>query len=183
VPALTFGLGVVVERWVESALRPARRLSWTTIVLGGCGGLSVAAVVGAALARSLASRVRHASTGARTSQGKLDAESRWHSNDELGELAKAFNSMASVALGGAQRDPAAQRRDPGLERHPGKAGSMTRPQNCATPRISCCARARSRPSVRWAPGSRTKINNPLTGVLGLAQILLADLPEGHPVRR
>jgi len=56
----------------------------------------VAAVVGAALARSLATRVGTLVQGARhIAQGKLDAEIEVASDDELGELAKAFNSMAS----------------------------------------------------------------------------------------
>ncbi|MGB8298551.1 MAG: ATP-binding protein [Polyangia bacterium] len=181
VPALTFGLGVVVERWVESALRPARRLTWTTIYWVGVAAF-VAAVVGAALARSLATRVGTLVQGARhIAQGKLDAEIEVASNDELGELAKAFNSMAS-SLSAARseillRNEEIRGWNVTLEK---RVEDKTKELRDAQDLL---LRSRSLAAIgSLGAGVAHEINNPLTGVLGLAQILLSDLPEGHPAR-
>ena len=181
VPALAFGLGVVVERWVESALRPARRLTWTTIYWVGVAAF-VAAVVGAALARSLASRVGTLVQGARhIAQGKLDSDIEVASNDELGELAKAFNSMAS-SLSAARseillRTEEIQSWNVTLEK---RVEEKTKELRDAQDLL---LRSRSLAAIgSLGAGVAHEINNPLTGVLGLAQILLADLPEGHPAR-
>jgi signal transduction histidine kinase len=181
VPALALGLGVVVERWVESALRPARRLTWTTIYWVGVAAF-VAAVVGAALARSLATRVGTLVQGARhIAQGKLDDEIEVASNDELGELAKAFNSMAS-SLSAARseillRTEEIQSWNITLEK---RVEEKTKELRDAQDLL---LRSRSLAAIgSLGAGVAHEINNPLTGVLGLAQILLADLPEAHPAR-
>ena len=181
VPTPAFGLGVVVERWVESALRPARRLTWTTIYWVGVAAF-VAAVVGAALARSLASRVGTLVQGSRhIAQGELDAEIEVASNDELGELAKAFNSMASSLS--AARSEILLRTDEirgwnvTLEK---RVEEKTKELRDAQDLL---LRSRSLAAIgSLGAGVAHEINNPLTAVLGLAQILLADLPEGHPAR-
>ena len=181
VPTLAFGLGVVVERWVESALQPARRLTWTTIYWVGVAAF-VAAVVGAALARSLASRVGTLVQGARhIAQGKLDADIEVAPNDELGELAKAFNSMAS-SLSAARseillRTAEIEGLNVNLER---RVEEKTKEARDAQDLL---LRSRSLAAIgSLGAGVAHEINNPLTGVLGLAQILLADLPEDHPAR-
>ena len=181
VPTPTFGLGVVVERWLESALQPARRLTWTTIYWVGVAAF-VAAVVGAALARSLATRVGTLVQGARhIAQGKLDAEIEVASNDELGELAKAFNSMAS-SLSAARseillRNEEIRGWNVTLEK---RVEDKTKELRDAQDLL---LRSRSLAAIgSLGAGVAHEINNPLTGVLGLAQILLADLPEGHPAR-
>jgi signal transduction histidine kinase len=172
---------VVVERWVESALRPARRLTWTTIYWVGVAAF-VAAVVGAALARSLASRVGTLVQGARhIAEGKLDADIEVASSDELGELAKAFNSMAS-SLSAARteillRTEEIQSWNVTLEK---RVEEKTKELRDAQDLL---LRSRSLAAIgSLGAGVAHEINNPLTGVLGMAQILLADLPEGHPAR-
>jgi len=181
VPTPAFGLGVVVERWVESALQPARRLTWTTIYWVGVAAF-VAAVVGAALARSLASRVGTLVQGSRhIAQGKLDAEIEVASNDELGELAKSFNSMAS-SLSAARseillRTVEIKGWNVTLEK---RVEEKTKELRDAQDLL---LRSRSLAAIgSLGAGVAHEINNPLTGVLGLAQILMADLPEGHPAR-
>jgi signal transduction histidine kinase len=181
VPTPAFGMGVVVERWLESALQPARRLTWTTLYWVGVAAF-VAAVVGAALARSLASRVGTLVQGARhIAQGKLDAEIEVASNDELGELAKAFNSMAS-SLSAARseillRNEEIRGWNVTLEK---RVDEKTKELRDAQDLL---LRSRSLAAIgSLGAGVAHEINNPLTGVLGLAQILLADLPEGHPAR-
>ena len=181
VPTPAFGLGVVVERWVESALQPARRLTWTTIYWVGVAAF-VAAVVGAALARSLASRVGTLVQGSRhIAQGKLDAEIEVASNDELGELAKSFNSMAS-SLSAARseillRTVEIKGWNVTLEK---RVEEKTKELRDAQDLL---LRSRSLAAIgSLGAGVAHEINNPLTGVLGLAQILMADLPEVHPAR-
>ena len=142
----------------------------------------VAAVVGAALARSLASRVGTLVQGARhIAEGKLDADIEVASSDELGELAKAFNSMAS-SLSAARteillRTEEIQSWNVTLEK---RVEEKTKELRDAQDLL---LRSRSLAAIgSLGAGVAHEINNPLTGVLGLAQILLADLPEGHPAR-
>jgi len=181
VPIPAFGLGVVVERSVQAALKPARRLTWTTIYWVGVAAF-VAAVVGAALARSLSSRVGTLVQGARhIAKGKLDAEIEVASTDELGELAKAFNSMAS-SLAAARAEILLQtdeirRWNVELEK---RVEEKTKELRDAQDLL---LRSRSLAAIgSLGAGVAHEINNPLTGVLGLSQILLADLPDGHPSR-
>ncbi|HEX7598098.1 MAG TPA: ATP-binding protein, partial [Polyangia bacterium] len=181
VPIPAFGLGVVVERWREAALLPARQLTWTTIYWVGVAAF-VAAVVGAALARSLATRVGTLVQGARNiAQGRLDADIEVVSNDELGELAKAFNSMAS-SLGAARTEILLQTKEirgwnATLEK---RVEEKTKELRDAQDLL---LRSRSLAAIgSLGAGVAHEINNPLTGVLGLAQILLSDLPEDHPAR-
>jgi two-component system NtrC family sensor kinase len=180
-PIPAFGIGVVVERWVEAALLPARKLTWTTIYWVGVAAF-VAAVVGAALARSLATRVGTLVEGARhIAQGKLDADIEVVSNDELGELAKAFNSMAS-SLAAARAEILLQTDEirgwnTTLEK---RVEEKTKELRDAQDLL---LRSRSLAAIgSLGAGVAHEINNPLTGVLGLAQLLLADLPADHPAR-
>ena len=181
VPIPVFGLGIVVERGVKSALAPARRLTWTTIywVLVA---VFVATVVGAALARSLALRVGTLVQGARQiAKGKLDTDIEVASDDELGELAKAFNSMAS-SLAAARAEILLQTDEirswnVTLEK---RVEEKTKELRDAQDLL---LRSRSLAAIgSLGAGVAHEINNPLTGVLGLAQLLMADLPEDHPSR-
>ena len=182
VPIPVFGLGVVVERWVQSALAPARRLTWTTIYWVGVAAF-VAAVVGAALARSLAVRVGTLVQGARQiAKGKLDSDIEVASNDELGELAKAFNSMASSLAAARARDLFADRRNPEAGTSPWKDGSRKRPKSCATPRTCFCAHARWPPSAPWARAWPTKSTTRSPASSASPSSCLSDLPADHPSR-
>ncbi len=179
VPAPSFMLGVVVERWLDAALRPARRLGWTTLYWVGVAAL-VAALVGAALARSLSSRVGSLLRGSQDiAQGKLDMRLEVSSNDELGELAKSFNAMAS-SLDAARSEITQQTRqimewNESLERRvEGKTKELREAQDLLL-------RSRALAAIgSLGAGVAHEINNPLTGVLGLAQLALTDLPKEHP---
>ena len=181
VPAPAFMLGVVVERWVDSALRPARRLGWTTAYWVGVAAF-VAALVGAALARSLSGRVGSLLRGSHDiAKGKLDTRLDVSSNDELGELAKSFNAMAS-SLHAARGE---------IEQHTTKivewnenleqrVEDKTRELREAQDLL---LRSRALAAIgSLGAGVAHEINNPLTGVLGLAQLALADLSREHPAR-
>jgi two-component system NtrC family sensor kinase len=179
VPAPTFMLGVVVERWLDAALRPARRLGWTTAYWVGVAAL-VAALVGAALARSLSSRVGSLLRGSQDiARGKLDMRLEVSSNDELGELAKSFNAMAS-SLNAARSEITQQTRqimewNESLERRvEDKTKELREAQDLLL-------RSRALAAIgSLGAGVAHEINNPLTGVLGLAQLALTDLPKDHP---
>jgi two-component system NtrC family sensor kinase len=179
VPAPTFMLGVVVERWLDAALRPARRLGWTTAYWVGVAAF-VAALVGAALARSLSSRVGSLLRGSQgIAQGKLDMRLEVSSNDELGELAKSFNAMAS-SLDAARGEITQQTRqimgwNESLEKRvEDKTKELREAQDLLL-------RSRALAAIgSLGAGVAHEINNPLTGVLGLAQLALTDLPKDHP---
>ncbi len=179
VPAPAFMLGVVVERWLDAALRPARRLGWTTAYWVGVAAL-VAALVGAALARSLSSRVESLLRGSQDiAQGKLDMRLDVSSNDELGELAKSFNAMAS-SLDAARGEITQQTRqimewNESLEKRvEDKTKELREAQDLLL-------RSRALAAIgSLGAGVAHEINNPLTGVLGLAQLALSDLSKDHP---
>jgi two-component system NtrC family sensor kinase len=181
VPVPAFMLGVVVERWVEAALRPARRLGWTTAYWVGVAAF-VAALVGAALARSLSARVGSLLRGSHDiAQGKLDMRLEVTSNDELGELAKSFNAMAS-SLDAARGEITQQTKqimewNESLERRvEDKTKELREAQDLLL-------RSRALAAIgSLGAGVAHEINNPLTGVLGLAQLALTDLPSDHPTR-
>ncbi len=179
VPAPAFMLGVVVERWLDVALRPARRLGWTTAYWVGVAAI-VAALVGAALARSLSSRVQSLMLGSQDiAQGKLDMRLEVSSNDELGELAKSFNAMASsldAARGEiTQQTTQIKEWNETLEKRvEDKTKELREAQDLLL-------RSRALAAIgSLGAGVAHEINNPLTGVLGLAQLALTDLPKDHP---
>jgi two-component system NtrC family sensor kinase len=180
-PAPTFMLGVIVERRLEAATSPVRRLGWATLYWMSVSAL-VAAVVGAALARTLSRRVGALADGARKiAQGKLDTQLEVQSDDELGELAKAFNAMAT-SLDAARTEILRQTEEimvwnESLEK---RVDEKTRELRDAQDLL---LRSRSLAALgSLGAGVAHEINNPLTGVLGLAQLLLADLPGDHPTR-
>jgi signal transduction histidine kinase len=180
VPAPAFMLGVVVERWEEAAFGAARRLRWTTAYWVGVAAF-VAAVVGAAFARSLSGRVGSLLRGSQEiAQGKLDTRLEVSSNDELGELAKSFNAMTS-SLGAARSEITQQTREimslnQSLERRvEAKTKELREAQDLLL-------RSRALAAIgSLGAGVAHEINNPLTGVLGLSQLALSDLPKDHPV--
>jgi two-component system NtrC family sensor kinase len=180
-PASPFNLGVLVERRLEVALSPVRRLGWTTVYWMTVSGL-VAAAVGAVLARTLSSRVVALADGARQiAQGKLDTQLEVQTNDELGELAKAFNAMAT-SLDAARNEIFRQTDEivawnETLERRVDEKTKELREAQ------DLLLRSRSLAAIgSLGAGVAHEINNPLTGVLGLSQLLLADLPQDHPAR-
>jgi two-component system NtrC family sensor kinase len=179
VPAPAFLLGVVVERWVESALRPARRLGWTTLYWVGVAAF-VAALVGGALARSLSGRVGSLLRGSNDiSQGKLDTRLEVSSDDELGELAKSFNAMASSLS--AARSEITQHTTEIMEWNENLEQRVEEKTRELREAQDLLLRSRALAAIgSLGAGVAHEINNPLTGVLGLAQLALADLSKEHP---
>jgi signal transduction histidine kinase len=179
VPAPVFMLGVVVERWVDSALRPARRLGWTTAYWVGVAAF-VAALVGAALARSLSSRVGSLLRGSHDiARGKLDTRLDVSTDDELGELAKSFNAMASSLS--AARSEITQHTEQIMEWNENLEQRVEEKTRELREAQDLLLRSRALAAIgSLGAGVAHEINNPLTGVLGLAQLALADLSKEHP---
>src|SRR6185369_1786753 len=142
----------------------------------------VAAVVGGALARTLSGRVGVLADGARQiAQGKLETHLEVQTSDELGELAKAFNAMAT-SLDAArteilrQTDEIMAWNETLEKRVDEKTKELREAQDLLL-------RSRSLAAIgSLGAGVAHEINNPLAGILGLSQLLLADLPEVHPAR-
>ena len=179
VPAM--GFGVLVERPFGQELSPMRRLALSTLFWIGVSGC-VAALIGGALARSLSGRVGALAQGARQiAQGKLDTKFEVDSKDELGELAKAFNAM-TTSLGAARHEILRQTEEitawnETLEKRVADKSTELRETQ------DLLLRSRSLAAIgSLGAGVAHEINNPLTGILGLAQLLLVDLPENHPAR-
>ena len=181
VPAPVFMLGVVVERWVDSALRPARRLGWTTAYWVGVAAF-VAALVGAALARSLSGRVSSLLRGSYDiAKGKLDTRLEVTSDDELGELAKSFNAMSSSLK--AARGEITQHTSQIMEWNENLEQRVEEKTRELREAQDLLLRSRALAAIgSLGAGVAHEINNPLTGVLGLAQLALTDLSSEHPAR-
>jgi two-component system, NtrC family, sensor kinase len=179
VPVPVFMLGVVVERWVDSALRPARRLGWTTAYWVGVAAF-VAALVGAALARSLSGRVGSLLRGSQDiAKGRLETRLEVSTNDELGELAKSFNAMASSL--NAARSEIEQHTSQIIEWNENLEQRVEEKTHELREAQDLLLRSRALAAIgSLGAGVAHEINNPLTGVLGLAQLALVDLSKDHP---
>lgn len=180
-PTTPYGFGVVVDRHVEAALAPVDQIRLATLFWIGVSAL-IGSVVARAFARRIARRVDVLADGSRQiAAGKLETRIEAGSADELGDLAKAFNSMAD-ALGGARDRILQQNKEilawnETLER---RVEEKTRELRQAHDLL---LRSRSLAAVgELGSGVAHEINNPLTGVLGIAQLILTDLPSDHPAR-
>ena len=181
VPGTTTPFGVVVERTVQSALLPVSRIRIATLLW-----IAISAIVGGFIARifakRLAGRVEELAAGSRQiASGNLDVKLAVRARDELGDLAASFNAMAS-SLEGARREIVQQKDEilawnQGLEK---RVDEKTRELRQAQDLL---LRSRSLAALgELGSGVAHEINNPLAGVLGLAQLLLTDLPAMHPAR-
>jgi two-component system NtrC family sensor kinase len=177
VPEIFFG--VVVERSESQALSPVRKLGLSTFYWVGVSGL-VAALIGAALARSLSARVGALVEGAREiARGNLEPKLTVQSDDELGELAKGFNAM-TTSLDAARMEILRQTEEitawnETLEKRVEQKSLELRETQ------DLLLRSRSLAAIgSLGAGVAHEINNPLTGILGLSQLLLTDLPADHP---
>jgi signal transduction histidine kinase len=180
-PAGPWGFGVVVEKAVDVALLPVNRIRWATLFW-----LGVSVVVGSIAARMfaqrLATRVETLSAGSRQiAAGHLETRIAKGAEDELGDLAVAFNKMAEAL--DVARDKITQQTNEimswnqTLER---RVEDKTRELREAQDLL---LRSRSLAAIgQLGAGVAHEINNPLAGVLGITQLLLVDLPPHHPAR-
>jgi two-component system NtrC family sensor kinase len=136
-------------------------LTWRTVglfALVASAGLAAAALVAWKLADGIARPVASlASASAAIARGDFAQEIPVSSPDEIGSLTRSFNSMAR----------ALRERDELLK-------DEMRQQLTRSERLAAVG--------RLAAGVAHEINNPLTGVLTFAHLLLRDAPEGSKER-
>ena len=181
VPATPYGFGIIVEKPVSAALLPVSRIRLATLLWIGISALA-GALVARIFAQRLAGRVGALSEGSRQiAAGNLDVRLQVGVGDELGDLAATFNAMAE-SLDGARREILRQKDEivgwnQALEtRVEDKTRELRQAQDLLV-------RSRSLAALgELGSGVAHEINNPLAGILGLAQLLLADLPGIHPAR-
>jgi len=181
VAATPYPLGVLVEKTLASALRPVNRIGSATLLWVAVSA-AVGILVARLMARRLAGRVAELADGSRQiAAGNLDVALAVRSRDELGDLAAAFNGMA-VSLDGARREILKQKDEISswnqtLEKRVTEKTEELRQAH------DLLLRSRSLTALGGlGSGVAHEINNPLAGILGLSQLLLADLPGIHPAR-
>ncbi len=178
-PVTPWGLGAVVDRTVSDALRPVALIRWATLFW-----MLVSVVVGSLaawmFARRLSDRVAALAAGSKQiSAGNLETRIVQDGSDELSNLATSFNQMAT-SLDAARKKITQQTNEimawnQTLEKRvEDKTTELRQAQDLLL-------RSRSLSALgELGAGVAHEINNPLTGALGIVQLLLADLPGGHP---
>lgn len=181
VPATPYPLGVVVEKTIAAALLPVRKIGAATLLWVAVSAL-VGIFVARIFARRLADRVAELAGGSREiAAGNLDVKLAIRAQDELGELAGAFNSMASSL--GAARDEILKQKDEIVDWNQTLEKRVIEKTEALRAAQDLLLRSRSLTALGGlGSGVAHEINNPLAGILGLAQLLLADLPGIHPAR-
>jgi two-component system NtrC family sensor kinase len=180
-PVARWGMGALVDKTVDAALLPVNRITWATLIW-----IAVAALIGSIaariFARRLSDRVAALVVGSRQiGAGQLEARIEPAAPDELGELAAAFNQMAA-GLEEARQKITQQTVEikawnQTLEKRvEDKTTELRQAQDLLF-------RSRSLSALgELGAGVAHEINNPLSGALGIVQLLIADLPAGHPAR-
>jgi signal transduction histidine kinase len=178
-PVAPWGLGAIVDKTVDAALRPVDRIRFATWLWIGLA-MFVGSIAARILARRLAARVAALATGShQIAAGNLETRIPAEGRDELAELAGAFNQMAT-ALDGARKKITQQTNEilawnQTLEKRvEDKTTELRQAQDLLL-------RSRSLSALgELGAGVAHEINNPLTGALGIVQLLIGDLPPGHP---
>jgi signal transduction histidine kinase len=180
-PAGPWGFGVVVEKAVDVAFSPVRRIFYSTLFWLAVS-IFVASFAAIVFAQRLTARVERLAAGSRQiAAGHLETRIAKGADDELGDLAGAFNNMA-VGLDEARMKITQQTSEimswnQTLER---RVEDKTRELREAQDLL---LRSRSLAAIgQLGAGVAHEINNPLAGVLGITQLLLVDLPPHHPAR-
>ncbi len=185
-PAGNSGLGVLVWQPEAIAFAHARSLRARTLYWLLVSAL-VAIIVGVGLARDVARRVRELVTRTeRLAQGDFQARLEADGDDELAQLGRSFNRMAGD-LGTAadairRRNEEISGKNEEISRWnrelEGRVEDKTRELRTAEELL---LRSRSMAAVgTLGAGIAHEINNPLTGILGAAQLMLLETPPGTP---
>ena len=178
-PVSPWGLGAVVDRTVSDALKPVETIVGATFLWIGVS--IIVAFMGAfLLARRVSDRVAALAAGSKQiAAGNLETRIAQDGRDELASLATSFNQMAS-SLDAARKKITQQTNEimawnQTLEKRvEEKTAELRQAQDLLL-------RSRSLSALgELGAGVAHEINNPLTGALGIVQLLLADLPGGHP---
>ena len=178
-PVAPWGIGAVVDKTVDAALMPVNRITLATLIWIGVSVL-VGSVAARIFARRLSDRVAALATGAnRIAAGYLETRITGLGRDELGDLSTAFNQMAE-GLDTARKKIHQQTSEivswnQTLEKRvEEKTAELRQAQDLLL-------RSRSLSALgELGAGVAHEINNPLTGALGIVQLLIADTPGSHP---
>jgi signal transduction histidine kinase len=178
-PVAPWGLGAIVDKTVDAALRPVDQIRFATWLWIGVA-MFVGWIAARILARRLAARVAAVAAGShQIAAGNLETRIPAEGRDEIAELAGAFNQMAT-ALDGARKKITQQTNEilawnQTLEKRVEEKTTELRQAQ------DLLLRSRSLSALgELGAGVAHEINNPLTGALGIVQLLIGDLPPGHP---
>jgi two-component system NtrC family sensor kinase len=178
-PVAPWGLGAVVDKTVTEALRPVANIRFATLFWMAISIL-LASIGAWLLARRLIDRLAALAAGSKQiAAGNLETRIAPDGGDELANLATSFNQMAN-SLDVARKKITQQTNEimawnQTLEKRvEEKTNELRQAQDLLL-------RSRSLSALgELGAGVAHEINNPLTGALGIVQLLLADLPAGHP---
>ncbi len=185
-PAGSSGLGVLVWQPESIAFAYARSLRARTLYWLLISVL-VAIVVGVGLAREVAGRVSVLVAGTqRLAQGDFVSRLDATGSDELAQLARAFN-RAAADLGTAadairRRNDEIQAKNQEISRWNAELAERVEAKTRELRKAEeLLLRSRSMAAIgTLGAGMAHEINNPLTGILGAAQLMLLDVPAGSP---
>src|SRR4030095_2767240 len=111
--------------------------------------------------------------------GNLETRIAQDGRDELANLATSFNQMASAL--DAARKKITQQTNEIMAWHQTLEKRVEEKTTELRQAQDMLLRSRSLSALgELGAGVAHEINNPLTGALGIVQLLLADLPGGHP---
>jgi signal transduction histidine kinase len=186
-PVPDWGLGVVVRQAEAAAFAPAADIRRRTFYWLGVAALA-AAIVGLALARDVGRRLAALATRTQSlARGDFEARLDATGDDELAGLARSFNKMAAD-LGSAADELGRRARE--IEAKNAEINAWNRELAARVEERTrelrraeaALLRARSLSAVgSLGAGMAHEINNPLTGILGAAQLLLADTAKDAPI--
>ncbi|MDB4968397.1 MAG: histidine kinase [Myxococcales bacterium] len=165
-PVGGLGWSVIVEEPADRAFAAARALTRNTLWGTAAAGL-IALVVALAFARRLTAALEQLTRAARAlGEGKLDTRVALSSDDEVGTLARTFNQMGEE-LSTSRRE--IERWNQELE---GRVQERTRELKEAQAQLVQAQKLAALGQL--GAGLAHEINNPLGGVIGHVQLLLAD---------
>jgi two-component system, NtrC family, sensor kinase len=178
-PVAPWGFGAVVDKTVAEALGPVSVITWATFFWMG-----IAVLFGTPtawlIARRLSDRVAALAAGSKQiAAGNLETRIGQDGRDELANLATSFNQMASSL--DAARKKITQQTNEIMAWNQTLEKRVEEKTNELRQAQDMLLRSRSLSALgELGAGVAHEINNPLTGALGIVQLLLADLPGGHP---
>lgn len=163
----------------NSALKKKIGLLFAGVLLAGAiFGLAVSGFIGSRLSRPIMELTRGVQ---RFSAGERNLRIETASGDEIGELAREFNNMTAALV---QREAAINELNRDLERKVRERTAELEEKNRVLVKTqSELVRAEKLAAVgELAAGVAHEINNPMAIIRGNAEVLLMELPPGHPSR-